>query len=404
MAAAENHVMWNMTRNCNFSCHYCYFPHLGARVEQTLDVDALVALLDSTGREWTVGMTGGEPLIYPDFPEICRKLTENHRIGLDSNLSLPKVVREFAETVDPARVDDIYAALHIEERERRGNVEAFIANVLLLKERGFHITVNYVIHPTIIDRFERDCEYFASRGVEITPRPFKGRHEGVVYPAGYRGRARDIFRSRPRSARKMVYNFKGVPCRAGYSMLRLEPDGTVMRCSADRKVLGRVGGEVRLNEGAEPCVVGRCPCFGIDYVELEETQRRFVEGLQQYVLGSTGAADAAFAEVLKADAEMSPALNNRGVLLWDEGKREEAAEYFAEAHALHPENRVFAENLASALSGLGREPEAAAVCSAYAEKTGIVLTPEPDLPRALCVDVVPAQTREDIFPSDKETA
>ena len=240
MAGTDNHLMWNMTRICNYRCRYCYFPPQPGPVTAGVSSEELVRFLDSTGAAWTIGMTGGEPLLYPDFAGLCRRLTENHRIELDSNLSLSGTVRRLADEVDPSRVVDIYAALHIEERERRDGRENFIRNVLYLKDRGFHVSVNYVVHPLLIDRYAADFEYFLSRGVKLIPRPFKGFYQGRHFPAAYGPEAKEIFSAKPSAGRKMVFNFKGVACDAGRRLLRMEADGTIFRCSGDRTRLGDV--------------------------------------------------------------------------------------------------------------------------------------------------------------------
>ncbi|MFC1863928.1 radical SAM protein [Thermodesulfobacteriota bacterium] len=227
MTNGNNYILWNMTRKCNFRCKYCYFPHDSSPVDSSLAVDKILEFLDSTEKEWTIGMTGGEPFIYPDFVGLCRSMTKKHKIEIDSNLSITPRVRDFAESIDPARVIDIYAALHIEERERTKGVEQFIETVLLLKEKNFHVSINYVIHPTLVDRYKADFEYFQSRGIKLLPRPFKGIFEGRGYPISYSPDEKALFASKPKAGTKIVYNFKGVPCDAGKRLIRLEPDGSV---------------------------------------------------------------------------------------------------------------------------------------------------------------------------------
>lgn len=348
---ASHNLMWNMTRKCNFACDYCYFPPDHTPVDEILDVDELVGMLDATGHEWTVGLTGGEPLLYPDFVEICRKLTKGHRIALDSNLSVSSRVREFAEAVDPARVKDIYASLHIEERERKGGVDAFVENVRLLKDKGFVVKVNYVVHPRLVERFPEDRERFRGMGVEIVPRPFKGEFEGRRYPESYGESAREVFGEYPEAGRKMVFNFQGVPCDGGRSFVRMEPDGAVFRCSGDKSVIGRLGEGVRLNEEALPCAVAKCPCRGLDHVHLTEAQQVFVDGLMYVNVGDFPAAEQAFSRTLELDPDHAGAVNNLGVLAWKRGKSGEAQAHFIQAHELCPDNGLFRDNLAVARHG-----------------------------------------------------
>jgi len=348
MREPASNIIWNMTRKCNFRCEYCYFPHDNTPVVQTLPVDRIRAFLDATGREWTVGMTGGEPFIYPGFVDICAALTEAHRIGVDTNLSVSSRVREFARRIDPARVQDLYVALHIKERERIGGVAAFIGNARLLMDAGFKVIVNYVVHPDLEARFPTDRQSFADHGIDITPRPFRGEHQGRRYPEAYGERARAIFADHPEQGRKVAFNFMGVPCHAGRTLLRMDEDGTVYRCPGDKTVLGNVLGEVRLLDGPLPCARPRCPCRGLDHVVLDAVGRGIVEGVQFAVVGDLDASAAAFSGVLDLAPGHPCAENNLGVIAFRRGDRAVAGQRFAAAHTARPGKAAYRDNLAMA--------------------------------------------------------
>lgn len=351
MSGQENSIIWNMTRKCNFRCEYCYFPHDNTPVTETLPVERVTDFLDATGEPWVVGLTGGEPFIYPGFVEICQALTANHRIGVDTNLSVSSKVRDFAERIDPARVQDLYVALHIEERERVKGVDAFIRNARLLMDKGFKVIVNYVVHPTLEGRFHADREFFAGHGIAITPRPFRGRFEGRRYPEAYGDRAQAIFADHPEQGKKIAFNFFGVPCSAGKTLLRMEPDGTVFRCPGDKTVLGNVLDGVTLMNGDEPCTKGRCPCRGLDHVRLTPVQEALVEGVQFAVVGDSERASDAFGRAMTLSPGHPCAENNLGVLAWRCGDRDEAVNRFRAARGKRPEHAPYAENLADAESG-----------------------------------------------------
>ncbi|WP_319470836.1 radical SAM protein [uncultured Pseudodesulfovibrio sp.] len=347
-----NNIIWNMTRKCNFRCEYCYFPHDNTPVTETLPVSRITDFLDATGEQWVVGLTGGEPFIYPGMVDICAELTKNHFIGVDTNLSVSSKVRDFAERIDPARVQDLYVALHIEERERIKGTDAFIKNARLLLDKGFKVIVNYVIHPTLEARFHTDKEFFADHGITLTPRPFKGEFEGRRYPEAYGDRARAIFADHPEQGKKIAFNFQGVPCSAGKTLLRMEPDGTVMRCPGDKTKLGNVMDNVRLLDGTEPCNVKRCPCRGVDHISLTSLQKALVEGVQFAVVGDN---DKASESLNRAD-ELSPehpcAQNNLGVLALRRGDRAEAVRRFETALAARPDHPLYADNLHNTQDGM----------------------------------------------------
>ena len=360
--AKDNLIIWNLTRSCNFQCPYCYFPHDASPVKVQFPLEKLESFLASTGKEWVIGMTGGEPFLYPGFLDICERLTRNHIIRIDTNLSLLNRVREFTERIDPARVRDLYVSLHIEERERKGGVETFIEAANLLKEKGFIFKVNYVLHPNLVSRFAQDKEFYGGRGVELTPRPFKGIFENKVYPTAYSDEAKAHFKGFEDAGKKMVFNFQGVPCEGGRSFIRLDPDGAVFRCSGDRTVLGNLNDSVTLNTEAEPCRVPRCPCQGSNWTIMTPAQERFVEGMQHFVTGDLDKAGTAFQEAAAMEPRLSNAVNNLGVVHSRRGEIEDALRCFENSLEMSPNNRLYASNLAQALVACGREREAETLC------------------------------------------
>ncbi|EGB15233.1 Radical SAM domain protein [Pseudodesulfovibrio mercurii] len=343
-----NTLIWNMTRKCNFRCEYCYFPHDNTPVTETLDARRIKAFLDGTGRTWKVGLTGGEPFIYPGINDICATLTETHVIGIDTNLSASSKIRDFAARIDPARVHNLYVALHIEERERVKGVDAFIGNARLLLDKGFALIVNYVVHPTLEARFHDDVAFFAAHGIAITPRPFRGTFEGRRYPEAYGERGRAIFADHPEQGKKVAFNFEGLPCSAGRTLLRMEPDGTVFRCPGDKTVLGNVMDEVRLYEGYPPCTKKRCPCRGLDHVRLSAGQSALVEGVQYAVVADDDASLTAFERAMTAAPGHPCGENNLGVLAWRRGDSAEAVRRFERALESRPGNALYAANLEGA--------------------------------------------------------
>ncbi|AMK09927.1 MoaA/NifB/PqqE/SkfB family radical SAM enzyme [Pseudodesulfovibrio indicus] len=350
MNVPSNRMIWNMTRKCNFRCEYCYFPHDNTPVTETLDAERISGFLDATGKPWKVGLTGGEPFIYPGIIDICETLTRNHVIGIDTNLSVSSKVREFAERIDPARVHNLYVALHIEERERIKGVDAFIRNARLLLDKGFEVIVNYVVHPSLEERFARDRAFFAEHGIAITPRPFRGEHEGRRYPEAYGDRADKVFGGHPEQGKKVAFNFQGLPCSAGRTLLRLEPDGTVFRCPGDKTVLGNVMDKVHLYEGFPPCTKKRCPCRGLDHVRLTYAQADLVRGVQYAVVAANEDSRLAFEQALAGSPGNPCAENNLGVLAWRRGERDEARQWFESALKLVPDNRLYVANLDGARS------------------------------------------------------
>lgn len=338
-------MIWNMTRNCNFQCSYCYFPHTNEKIRNPISAETLLEFLNRNHDKWLVGMTGGEPFLYPEFVSLCKKITQKHYIGIDTNLSLSKQINEFAKTISPQSVNDIYASLHIEEREKRNAIPAFIENYHILADAGFTIKVNYVLHPSMEQRYPDDVAFFSKHGVPITPRPFKGIHNGLTYPQNYSAEIKNVFTEHPAAGIKMVFNFRGVDCLSGHSFIRMEPDGTIFRCPGDRTVLGNIHDQVTLNSSATPCAVDRCPCQGVNYVDLNPAEGWFIEGMRSFLTGASNSASHAFRQTLLYDSEHSSALNNMGVLACETNDYAHARRLFEQAHTVHPHLSRYKDNI-----------------------------------------------------------
>src|SRR6476619_762876 len=105
---------------CTFRCSYCFIPveDLSIKLRVHATNEAWQNAFDRTGKRWLIHLTGGEPFIYPDFVDLCARLTRSHYLSINSNLAHPSV-DDFAKTIDPTRIHFINAALHLEERERK---------------------------------------------------------------------------------------------------------------------------------------------------------------------------------------------------------------------------------------------------------------------------------------------
>jgi molybdenum cofactor biosynthesis enzyme MoaA len=104
---------WHMLDTCNYRCAYCFFgpETLGAKLRTFSDPEGWSSAFDATGAIWLLHMTGGEPSIYPDFVELCERLTARHFISINSNLTHASL-GDFSRRIDPSRVSFINAGLH----------------------------------------------------------------------------------------------------------------------------------------------------------------------------------------------------------------------------------------------------------------------------------------------------
>lgn len=273
---------WMMSERCNFDCSYCH-THRPDKEKSLVDVNDLVKTLTQAYPKWTVGMTGGEPFLYPEFLKVCQILVAaGFKIAIDTNLSTTPLIKEFANLIPSKRVDYIYSSVHVTERERiYRTLDLYIRNVLELKTRGFPVQVSYVMHPPLFARFNTDFDYFKKYGLSIEPKPFNGIYRGKLYPGAYlESEKRFILKYNPDAFKKTPFYSKNLRCRTGMDLVRVWPDGTIGRCVAVRVPLGNVKNGLKLLTDPKPCEVGWCPCFGWEYVTDKITKNRLKQDLR----------------------------------------------------------------------------------------------------------------------------
>lgn len=100
------------TAGCNFRCPFCHNAMLvlPEQIEETsLSEDEVLKFLKKRqGVLEGVAVTGGEPLLHADMPQLLRKIKDlGYKIKLDTNGSNPKLLREIVEAglVDRVAMD-----------------------------------------------------------------------------------------------------------------------------------------------------------------------------------------------------------------------------------------------------------------------------------------------------------
>lgn len=288
----DKYANWILTDNCNFKCIYCcnkeksfdtimrfksdiisllkyhrnFFLGL-SKIRKKIfkkslkfdikSIEKATDFFDNTGK-WLIELGGGEPFLFPNFIYLASKLTRNHLISLDTNLS--QDISEFCLKIKPDKVEKLFCSLHILEREKRGLVQDFLNKVKILKDKGYNVSVNYVMYPSLFNRFQKDWEYFKKNGIILKPALFRGFYQGKIYPASYTHKEFQLIKLHGQK-RKSQISFKGIFCPAGKDSITIYPDGTVYRCGSDRDVLGNIyKGKIRLYCKERKCTVNNCIC------------------------------------------------------------------------------------------------------------------------------------------------
>ena len=243
-----------LTYRCPLRCPYCSNP-LGYRdVPDTLDGDAWCGLFAEAADLGVVhvGLTGGEPTLRPDLPQIVRGASQaglfTHLVtagmpidaaglailceaGLDS-------VQLSIQDVDAAASDALAGAASFERK---------VAFARAVRERGLPLTLNVVLHRDNLERVETiislaaslDVDRLELANVQLHGWALANRQALLPTRAQLETAAASVERARRSRRRPEIlfvlpdyYADRPKPCMGGWgrSMLVVAPDGRVLPC------------------------------------------------------------------------------------------------------------------------------------------------------------------------------
>lgn len=186
--------VWSPTLACNYTCAYCgcaagekqlgsKFPsaHPELSVDEWIDVWSDILARFEYG---VVSVTGGEPLLSRATILVLAMLAQRFACYVTSNVSrnvmeltrggiqpgVLRAVEGFGNV--PVGLSGINCSLH--PTSRGFNWELFKGGVLLLRNVGFHVSVNYVGYPLqlyLAPEYKRWCD---EHGIEFTLSSWQG--------------------------------------------------------------------------------------------------------------------------------------------------------------------------------------------------------------------------------------
>ena len=138
-------VALNITRRCNKGCSYCYL-----RLEDTdLPLEQIQAILGSLTDVETVTLTGGEPLMHPEFSEVLSSVSNReHHIHLLTNGILLE-----GRTLE--RIADSEAELFV---TYNGHNKRIQVNITRAYEQGLDVNVHHVLTQKSVSALDRVCD------------------------------------------------------------------------------------------------------------------------------------------------------------------------------------------------------------------------------------------------------
>jgi MoaA/NifB/PqqE/SkfB family radical SAM enzyme len=294
----EMEADWILLTTCNFRCNYCGIApsDLGAKMIVYGTPAQWVEGFNATGKTWLLHITGGEPAIYPGFVSLCEQLARGHYLSINSNLS-HQCVNAFTERIDPERVHYINAAVHCDERQKKASLDVFIERVHKLQWHHFNVLLSLVMTPRMMSIFKELSDYFKSHGLFLIPKAMYGMHQGNNYPAAYSVDEKALILEYSAKARQeyapvidrmgepatidmfddgrflsSTRSYRGKLCGSGYNFVRIEPDGTVIRCGSGKRLGNILLKNVSFLRAPKACDTVYCPYFCEKYTSPQFVQ------------------------------------------------------------------------------------------------------------------------------------
>ena len=224
---------WLTNYACNYRCPYCF---LDGHWEELLKTDkyfskerilvAWTRIKDKYG-EAHICVSGGEPVLFPNFISLIKEISNMHTIGICTNLSID--VKDIIDNLDPRRVD-----LSVSFHPHFVKINDMLDKLHLLKQYQWRLIVECVGWPPLISNM--DNYYFNFRDFNFSVLPFWGKYNGKAYPENYTEEAKSIINRyiahrENESFRTDPPRVKGRVCRAGQVYAHILPNGQVLRCS-----------------------------------------------------------------------------------------------------------------------------------------------------------------------------
>jgi MoaA/NifB/PqqE/SkfB family radical SAM enzyme len=182
-------VTWDLGRRCNYDCSYCpshrhdnFSPH--ASLQELKDsADFVFEYIDiyMEYRDYkfaSIGFTGGEPTVNPNFIEFIKYFKELYEskyasryrcsFALTSNGAMSeKMAKAVIENFDHITVSYHTEADEKLKKQVVERIEYIVANG---PANSCSISINVMFHAAYFDECKNLCEYFDSKGIWYVPR------------------------------------------------------------------------------------------------------------------------------------------------------------------------------------------------------------------------------------------
>ena len=252
-------IVWQERYSCNFKCPYCGIWPLKSRGDIKASWQDWVAAFNRL-KPGVIDITGGEPFLNKNLIDIVNGLETT--VAITTNLSQPLLA--FAQNVSPRKVISMTLSYHPSMTMTQ---EAFIGKAILLANRGFHVTVNFVAYPEQMYLIPALKGLFETIGIPFHVDPYAEDNQLRYAYTEKENKFLSQFVNQDRAFRVKDVE-KHVTCSGGRDYIQVDPDGFAYRCMTmnlrKEPPIGNILDKTfRLNDKNETCGIGDL-CGGCD--------------------------------------------------------------------------------------------------------------------------------------------
>lgn len=239
-----------LTYKCNLSCKHCYLncsPNRSEKIDYTLLASAIENLYETNPLR-KISITGGEPLIYPDFLNLvryCSNFDVELILATNATLMNKDIANGLKDLVDKVYIslDGCCSKTHDKFRNKRGAFNKTVRGLINLRNAGIQTNLTCTISKENINEVPKILEIaydLAARGIEFRGISSIGR--GINCSKINSQELENLLEtvSNETSAKSDIYNMKTKkerfdsypPCVAGFMKASIMPDGAMVPCSA----------------------------------------------------------------------------------------------------------------------------------------------------------------------------
>ena len=141
---------WHITHCCNLRCVHCYQADFQSHMQSATLFDILdqfTRYVEKRGFQGQVNLTGGEPLLHPDFLPLAREIRRRgFRLGILTNGTL--IDEAWAKKL--AALRPVFVQISLDGTEKyhdairgKGNFRKALRGIRLLKQQGIRVLVSF---------------------------------------------------------------------------------------------------------------------------------------------------------------------------------------------------------------------------------------------------------------------